>query len=100
MPVSRIPQWIFFLSIDCLGHNLRVMSSHFLQCFFYLFCSTTLEPYDSDAMAREFLAQFHHHSFTVGQTLVFSFQDKKMLAVVVKDLEGTLFAPIQTLLTH
>ncbi|EFX83075.1 hypothetical protein DAPPUDRAFT_240599 [Daphnia pulex] len=30
---------------------------------------TTLEPYDSDAMAREFLAQFHHQSFSVGQQL-------------------------------
>jgi vesicle-fusing ATPase len=51
-------------------------------------------------MAREFLAQFHHHSFTVGQTLVFSFQEKKMLALVVKELEGTLSALIQTLFTH
>ena len=39
-------------------------------------------------MAREFLAQFHHQSFTVGQTLVFSFQEKKLLQLLVKDLEG------------
>jgi len=50
--------------------------------------STTLDPYDSDAMAREFLAQFHHMSFTVGQQLVFSFQEKKLLALSVKELEG------------
>ena len=39
-------------------------------------------------MAREFLAQFHHMSFTVGQQLVFSFQEKKLLQLIVKDLEG------------
>ena len=52
--------------------------------------STTLDPYDSDAMAREFLAQFHHMSFTVGQQLVFSFQEKKLLALSVKELEGKI----------
>lgn len=39
-------------------------------------------------MAREFLAQFHHQSFSVGQQLVFSFQEKKILLLIVKELEG------------
>ena len=54
----------------------------------YLMFSTTLDAYDTDAMAREFLAQFHHMSFTVGQQMVFSFQEKKLLSLVVKDLES------------
>jgi vesicle-fusing ATPase len=39
-------------------------------------------------MAREFLAQFHHQSFSVGQQLVFQFQEKKLLILIVKELEG------------
>jgi hypothetical protein len=39
-------------------------------------------------MAREFLLQFSGHAFTVGQQLAFSFLDKKLLALVVKSLEG------------
>lgn len=50
--------------------------------------STTLDSYDTDVMAREFLAQFHHMGFTIGQQMVFSFQEKKLLSLVVKDLES------------
>jgi hypothetical protein len=51
-------------------------------------CSTTLDPYDTDQMAREFLLQFSGQAFTVGQQLAFSFLDKKLLGLVVKSLEG------------
>lgn len=40
-------------------------------------------------MARHFLQQFSGQAFTVGQQLAFAFQDKKLLGLVVKDLEGT-----------
>jgi vesicle-fusing ATPase len=53
-----------------------------------VFHSTTLEPYDTDQMAKEFLMQFSGHAFTVGQQLAFSFVDKKLLGLVVKSLEG------------
>jgi vesicle-fusing ATPase len=59
--------------------------------FYYLFSvfhSTTLEPYDTDQMAKEFLMQFSGQAFTVGQQLAFSFVDKKLLGLVVKSLEG------------
>lgn len=39
-------------------------------------------------MAKEFLMQFAGMALTVGQTLVFSFQDKKLLGLAVKTLEG------------
>lgn len=54
----------------------------------FLNFSTSQEPYDSDLMAKEFLMQFAGMALTVGQTLVFSFQDKKLLGLAVKTLEG------------
>lgn len=52
------------------------------------FHRTSLEPYDSEQMARDFLIQFSNQIFTVGQQLAFSFQDKRVLALMVKNLEG------------
>ncbi|XP_055633312.1 vesicle-fusing ATPase 1-like [Toxorhynchites rutilus septentrionalis] len=50
--------------------------------------TTTLEPYDSDQMAKDFILQFSGLALTVGQPLVFSFQDKKLLGLCVKSLES------------
>lgn len=50
--------------------------------------SVTLEPYDSDVMAKEFLMQFSGLALTTGQPLVFSFQEKKLLGLAVKSLEA------------
>lgn len=49
---------------------------------------TTTEAYDSDAMAKEFLFQFPSLALTVGQSLVFSFGDKKLLGLVVRSLDA------------
>lgn len=49
---------------------------------------TTTEPYDTDLMVKDFLLKFSGHAFTVGQQLAFQFGDKKMLGLVVKDLEA------------
>uniref|UniRef100_A0A1A9WAQ9 Vesicle-fusing ATPase n=1 Tax=Glossina brevipalpis TaxID=37001 RepID=A0A1A9WAQ9_9MUSC len=46
------------------------------------------EPYDTDQMAKEFLMQFAGLALTVGQSLVFSFQEKKLLGLAVKTLEA------------
>ncbi|XP_066599259.1 vesicle-fusing ATPase 1-like [Prorops nasuta] len=56
--------------------------------------STTLEPYDTDQMAKEFQQQFSGQAFTVGQQLAFQFKDKKMLGLVVKSLEAADIAAI------
>ncbi|XP_030371496.1 vesicle-fusing ATPase 2 [Scaptodrosophila lebanonensis] len=48
----------------------------------------TQEAYDSDEMAKEFIMQFAGMALTVGQTLVFSFKDKKLLGLAVKTLEA------------
>jgi vesicle-fusing ATPase len=50
--------------------------------------NTTLEPYDTDPMAKEFLLQFSGQAFTVVQQLAFSFLDKKLLGLAVKSLEA------------
>ncbi|XP_011501356.1 PREDICTED: vesicle-fusing ATPase 1-like [Ceratosolen solmsi marchali] len=49
---------------------------------------TTLEPYDTELMAKDFLMQFAGQAFTVSQQLAFQFQDKKMLGLIVKSLEA------------
>ncbi|XP_008556962.1 vesicle-fusing ATPase 1 [Microplitis demolitor] len=60
-----------------------VLEADFLQK-----TKTTTEPYDTDLMVKDFLLKFSGHAFTVGQQLAFQFGDKKMLGLVVKDLEA------------
>ena len=62
---------------------LRINSSSSAACF-----STSQEPYDSDKMAAAFSAQFARQAFTVGQQLVFAFENKKLLGLVVKSMQG------------
>lgn len=50
--------------------------------------STSQEQYDTDEMAKEFLYSFPNQIFTIGQQLAFQFKDKKMLLLMVKDIEG------------
>jgi hypothetical protein len=71
--------------------RIKENAFHIYYVFSYLsffFHSTTLEPYDTDQMAKEFLLQFSGQAFTVGQQLAFSFLDKKLLRLIVKSLEG------------
>lgn len=42
-------------------------------------------------MAKAFIAQFANQVFTVGQLLAFDFNGKKLLALIVKDIEGKHF---------
>ncbi|XP_063815529.1 vesicle-fusing ATPase [Pseudophryne corroboree] len=44
-------------------------------------------PYDTDRMAGEFIQQFNNQAFSVGQQLVFNFNDK-LFGLVVKDIEA------------
>lgn len=44
-------------------------------------------PYDTDKMAAEFIQQFNNQAFSVGQQLVFSFNEK-LFGLVVKDIEA------------
>ncbi|KAM7067558.1 vesicle-fusing ATPase isoform 1-T1 [Molossus nigricans] len=44
-------------------------------------------PYDTDKMAGEFIQQFNNQAFSVGQQLVFSFNEK-LFGLLVKDIEA------------
>ncbi|XP_050728281.1 vesicle-fusing ATPase 1-like isoform X1 [Eriocheir sinensis] len=50
--------------------------------------STTNEPYNTDQMSMAFMEQFAKNGFTVGQPLVFKFQDKKTLSLTIKEIEA------------
>ncbi|KAG8447017.1 hypothetical protein GDO86_014458 [Hymenochirus boettgeri] len=49
--------------------------------------SVDSNPYDTDRMAGEFIQQFNNQAFSVGQQLVFTFNDK-LFGLVVKDIEA------------
>ncbi|KAG8040053.1 hypothetical protein G9C98_001169 [Cotesia typhae] len=79
--------------IDIRPYQFDASSSNFLgiivlEADFLQKTKTTTEPYDTDLMAKDFLLKFSGHAFTVGQQLPFQFGDKKILRLVVKDLEG------------
>ncbi|KAJ8984991.1 hypothetical protein NQ317_016902 [Molorchus minor] len=63
------------------------ISSVTLEVDFMQKKTTSQEQYDTDEMAKEFLYTFPNQIFTVGQQLAFAFKDKKMLLLVVKDIE-------------
>lgn len=45
-------------------------------------------------MAKEFLYSFPNQMFTVNQQLAFAFKDKKLLSLLVKDIEGKFYNEI------
>lgn len=54
----------------------------------FLTFRVTTEPYDSDLMAKDFLLQFAGLAITVGQSLVFSFADKKLLGLNIRSIDA------------
>lgn len=72
-------------SFDAKAAN-ELLSNIILEADFFQKKKTSLEPYDTDQMAKEFLLQFCGQAFTVGQQLVFNFQDKPLLGLTVKAL--------------
>ena len=60
------------------------LSSIVLEVDFFNKKNTSTDPFNSDDMAKEFSMQFCKQAFTVGMQCVFSFQDKKLLSIVVK----------------
>ncbi len=93
---KSIPHQLYFLHLQHSFYTFQcIFYRHSLAkvavvryCSLSLSVSTTLDPYDSDKMAAEFLMQFPKQAFSVGQQLVFQFQDKKMLMLTVKEMEG------------
>ncbi|KAI0225598.1 Vesicle-fusing ATPase [Lamellibrachia satsuma] len=71
-----------------LNPKQHYLSSIVVEADFLMKKSTTTELYDTDKMAVDFLMQFVQQTFTIGQLLVYSFDDKKLLQLIVKDLEA------------
>ncbi|KAG1671427.1 Vesicle-fusing ATPase 1 [Nymphon striatum] len=76
--------------------NNQYVSKLVLQVDFLMKKNTTLDPYDTEKMAAEFVAQFPKQAFTKGQIIVFQFSDKKILELVVKEMEGKFYLAITT----
>lgn len=91
--------YVYIMSIYLSARNLKEYSektnTYNVTCNAICF-RTTLEPYNTDEMAKDFLLQFSGQAFTVGQQLVFQFKDKKMLGLVVKSLEAADLSAISS----
>ncbi|XP_067412303.1 vesicle-fusing ATPase isoform X3 [Emydura macquarii macquarii] len=73
-------QYTFDKTKQCIG--TMTIEIDFLQKK-----SIDANPYDTDKMAAEFIQQFNNLTFSVGQQLVFSFNDK-LFGLLVKDIEA------------
>ncbi|XP_040577077.1 vesicle-fusing ATPase 1 [Lepeophtheirus salmonis] len=69
--------------------STQYVSSMCLEIEFYAKKKTTTEPFDSDAMAREFLMQFPKQAFNTTQSIVFQFMEKPLILITVKEMEAT-----------
>ncbi|XP_017771802.1 PREDICTED: vesicle-fusing ATPase 1-like [Nicrophorus vespilloides] len=68
--------------------NADCLSSIILEADFLQKKQAVAEQYNTEEMAKEFLMQFPHQAFTVGQQLAFQFNNMKMLSLVVRDCEA------------
>ena len=76
--------------------NTECLCNIVLEADFLQKKTVTLEPYNTDEMAKEFLLQFSGQAFTVSQQLAFQFKDKKLLGLVVKSLEAADLSAISS----
>ncbi|XP_006017726.2 vesicle-fusing ATPase isoform X2 [Alligator sinensis] len=71
-------------TFDKIKHCIGTMT---IEIDFLQKKSIDSNPYDSDKMAAEFIQQFNNQAFSVGQQLVFNFNDK-LFSLLVKDIEA------------
>ncbi|KAB7498877.1 Vesicle-fusing ATPase 1 [Armadillidium nasatum] len=67
----------------------QLISSIVIEADFLQKKSSTTEQFNTDQMSMAFKEQFMRHGFSVRQPLVFKFQDKKTLSLVVREIEGS-----------
>ncbi|XP_077502883.1 vesicle-fusing ATPase 2-like [Amblyomma americanum] len=67
--------------------NTQYIAKITLEADFLEKKNITKEPYDTDKMSTDFVQQFPKQAFTVGQILAYQFADKKLLKLVVKEME-------------
>lgn len=76
----EVSLYTFDKAKQCIG--TMTMEIDFLQKK-----SIDSNPYDTDKMAAEFIQQFNNQAFSVGQQLVFTFNEK-LFGLLVKDIEA------------
>ncbi|KAK0167618.1 hypothetical protein PV327_004992 [Microctonus hyperodae] len=70
------------------SNSSQILCTIVLMADFLPKTKTTLEPYDTEVMAKTFSMLFSGHAFTVGQRVAFQLNENlKMLELIVKDLE-------------
>lgn len=85
----------YLVVVSELSHTDYVLIYVCLYVSLYI-VSTTTDGYDTDKMGPEFCMQFvpSQLTLTVGQSIVFQFQDKKKLMLLVKEIEGVPFCTL------
>jgi vesicle-fusing ATPase len=68
-----------------------ILCSMNVEVDFLMKKNASTEPFDTDKMAVAFVNQFPQQAFSVGQELVFGFGEKKVLTVIIKDLQALDF---------
>lgn len=73
-------------------HNpkTQLISTMVMEATFLQKKNATCEQFNTDQMAVSFMEQFTKQCFTVGQPIVFKFQDKKALSLTIKEIEGKI----------
>lgn len=67
--------------------NTQYIAKVTLEADFLEKKNITKDPYDTDKMSMDFVQQFPKQAFTVGQILAYQFADKRLLKLVVKEME-------------
>ncbi|CAH1249305.1 vesicle-fusing ATPase-like [Branchiostoma lanceolatum] len=75
--------------------NTQYLSSVTINVDFLQKKAANQDAFDTDKMAAEFLMQFSNMALTVNQMMVFSFADKKLLQLIVKDQEAADLAVLK-----
>lgn len=75
--------------------STQCLSAILLEVDFLQKKQSTNDPYDTDQMAMELVAQFAGQSFHKSMPLAFNFLDKKLLSLTVKDLEVADMNPLK-----
>ncbi|KAH9389822.1 hypothetical protein TYRP_007369 [Tyrophagus putrescentiae] len=77
------------LKVKPYNFDLRSCSIARITLFVdYMQKTNASESLNTDEMAKAFMETFLPQAFTVGQTMVFKFQDKKLLRLTVKEIEA------------
>lgn len=85
--VSLLPLCFLLVALYSFDKAKQCIGTMTIEIDFLQKKNIDSNPYDTDKMAAEFIQQFNNQAFSVGQQLVFSFNDK-LFGLLVKDIEA------------